>query len=341
MERYSKAMERARRERELAHARRVLAKKSDATAPADTASQPAEPAPDTAPQPDPAEHPTGDSQPNPSEPASLHAVPPPDEPAPAAREEDAPSAGAQPRRPRVVPKSSHPVVFERTRVVPVDARKLREQRVITGADDDPYADLYRMLRTRLLQRMRQNEWHSIAITSPGTSAGKSLTAVNLAISLAMEVTQTVLLVDFDLRRPAIHRYFGIEPELGISDLLLRNVPLNEIAFSPSIDRLVVVPGRERMPNSTELMSAPRTIELVREFTTRYPDRIVIFDLPPVLTVSDALAFSPQVDAMLLVVEDGVTQQEELAATMELLENTNIIGTVLNKAQEIRDGYYHY
>lgn len=307
MERYRKAMERARRERELANARRVLADK-----PAD---RPAAPA----------------ARPTPTAVQTETPVAPPET---AVKQPE--TAVREPAAPR-----SDPVAYTQTRVVPIDAQKLRAKCVITGEDADPYADVYRMLRTRFLQRMRQNGWHSVAVTSPGSAAGKSLTAVNLAISLAMEETSTVLLVDFDLRRPAVHRYFDHEPELGISDLLLRNTPLTDILFSPSIERLVVAPGRESLSNSTELMSAPRTIELVEELKTRYPERIVIFDLPPLLTVSDALAFSPQVDAVLLVVEDGVTHEEELAAAMELLEGRNVIGTVLNKTQEVHGAYYHY
>jgi capsular exopolysaccharide synthesis family protein len=250
-------------------------------------------------------------------------------------------AAAAPTAPTPPPTQLPAITYTQTRVVPIDARKLRTRCVITGVDADPFADAYRMLRTRLLRRMRQNGWQSVAITSPGSSAGKSLTAVNLAISMAMEVTSTVLLVDFDLRRPSIHRYFDYKPELGISDYLLHGASLSEILFSPSIDRLVVVPGRDSLANSTELIAAPRTLELVAEFKTRYPERIVVFDLPPVLTVSDALAFAPHVDAILLVVEDGATQEDELAATLEVLEGTNIIGTVLNKAQELQGTYYHY
>ena len=231
--------------------------------------------------------------------------------------------------------------YTQTRVVPIDPHKLRTRCVITGVGGDPFADAYRMLRTRLLRPMRQNGWQSVAITSPGSAAGKSLTAVNLAISLAMEPTSTVLLVDLDLRRPSIHRYFDYEPELGISDYLLHDAPLNDILFTPSIERLVVLPGREPLANSTELITSPRTLALVEECKARYPERIVIFDLPPVLVVSDALAFSPHADGILLVVEEGTTRQDELAATMEVLEGTNIIGTVLNKAQELQGTYYHY
>jgi capsular exopolysaccharide synthesis family protein len=252
----------------------------------------------------------------------------------------APPAAA-PRAPTPPGAQLPAITYTHTRVVPIDARKLRTRCVITGVDADPFADAYRMLRTRLLRRMRQNGWQSVAITSPGSSAGKSLTAVNLAISMAMEVTSTVLLVDFDLRRPSIHRYFDYTPELGISDYLLHGASLSEILFSPSIDRLVIVPGRESLANSTELIAAPRTLELVAEFKARYPERIVVFDLPPVLTVSDALAFAPHVDGILLVVEEGATQEDELAATLEVLEGTNIIGTVLNKAEELQGTYYHY
>ena len=100
-----------------------------------------------------------------------------------------------------------------------------------------FKDAYRMLRTRVLQTLRENNWTSVAVTGPASGCGKTLTAINLAISLAMEVTHTVLLVDLDLRKPSIHEYFGYQPETGLSDYLLNDTPINQIMFSPNIERL--------------------------------------------------------------------------------------------------------
>jgi capsular exopolysaccharide synthesis family protein len=230
------------------------------------------------------------------------------------------------------------ISYTQTRIFKPDPQVLRRNRVIAGVDDTSIVDAYKMLRTRVLQRMHQNGWKSLAITSPGPGEGKTLTAVNLALSLAMEVNHTVLLVDLDLRRPGVHTLFGFRPELGIADYLFSEIPLSDILFTPSVERLVVLPGNTPQEHSSELLSMPRTRELVEEITTRYPERIVIFDLPPVLIVDDALAFAPYVDAFLLVVEEGETARPALAEARELLKNVNLMGTVLNKAEE-RSKYY--
>jgi capsular exopolysaccharide synthesis family protein len=232
------------------------------------------------------------------------------------------------------------ITYTQTRIVKVDPAVLRSKRVIAGVTEEGVVDAYRMLRTRVLQRMHQNGWKSLAVTSPGPGEGKTLTAVNLALSLAMEVNHTVLLVDLDLRRPGVHELFGHQPEYGIADYLFSEIPLSDVLFTPSIERLVVLPGTTRQNNSSELLSMPRTRELVEEITTRYPERIVLFDLPPLLVVDDALAFAPYVDAFLLVIEEGVTAKPALTEARELLKNVNLLGTVLNKAEE-RDKYYSY
>jgi len=216
---------------------------------------------------------------------------------------------------------------------------VEDKRVISGLGAGPVTDAYRILRTRVLQRMRQNDWRSLAVTSVSPNEGKTLTAVNLAISLAMEVNQTILLVDFDLRRPHIHTYFNYVPDKGLSDYITADVPLSEILFNPSIERLVVLPGNVPLLNSSEMLSSPKMVQLMDELKTQYPSRLVIFDLPPLLSTDDALAVSPYVDAILLVVEEGVTQRDDLARAREMLQEVNVIGTVLNKGPMTGEGYY--
>jgi capsular exopolysaccharide synthesis family protein len=263
----------------------------------------------------------------------------------ALQERQAATAGAAAPEPeQSLPPATGPggapahINYTQTRVFRPDAAVLKRNRVIAGGQDEGVVDAYRMLRTRVLQRMHQNGWTSLAITSPGPAEGKTLTAVNLALSLAMEVNHTVLLVDLDLRRPSVHKLLGYEPQYGIADYLFSDIPLSDVLFTPSVERLVVLPGCTQQENSSELLSMPRTRELVHEITSRYPERIVLFDLPPLLLVDDALAFAPYVDAFLLVVEEGETAKAALAEARDLLQNVNLIGTVLNKAEE-RTKYY--
>jgi capsular exopolysaccharide synthesis family protein len=222
---------------------------------------------------------------------------------------------------------------ELTQTVSLDEAVLRENRIITGLPPGAFTDAYNLLRTRILQTFKEHNWNTLAITSPGASAGKTLTAINLAISIAREVDYTVLLVDANLRQPWMLEQLGIAHRKGLSDYLTGDAPISELLFKPAgIERLVIMPGGRPLSNSAEMLNSPKMIQLAEEMKSRYHSRIIIYDLPPVLTSSDTLAFAPYVDAALLVVEDGKTQKEEVEQAVELLGVTNIIGTVLNKAE---------
>jgi protein-tyrosine kinase len=176
----------------------------------------------------------------------------------------------------------------------------------------------------------------------GTAAdtGKTLTAINLAIAIAADPERTVMLVDLDLRRPRLHQRFGIAPAAGIDDYLRRSRPLKDALLRlGGYERLVLLPAREPCTDSSELLSTQRTAELFLEMRNRYRDRILIFDLPPVLAADDALAFAQQVQAALVVVGEGRTRRDDLVRTVELLGEVPIIGTVLNDTRERVDKYY--
>ncbi len=227
------------------------------------------------------------------------------------------------------------ITYTKTRKVSLYPGWLRQNRITTGEAQDDYARAYKVLRTQVSQRMRQHGWKTLAVTSPGPGEGKTLTAINLSINLALESNHTVLLVDADLRQPGIHTYFGIEVEKGLRDHLLEGAPIEDILIHPEIHQLVLLPGGTPLINSSEMLSSPVMLQLVHELERRYPTRLVIFDLPPVLTTDDVLAFAPYVDSALLVVEEGKTLRDEVTRAIELLQrsNQNLIGTVLNKSEE--------
>jgi len=233
--------------------------------------------------------------------------------------------------------------YGNTRRVEVDPEILRQNRILNFGTAEEIKMAYKLLRTRVLQRMRQNEWSTLALTSPGKDAGKTLTAINLAISMAEKLDYTVLLVDLDFRKPAINKYLNLEAQAGLSDFLLRDVPLNEIMINPGIERLVVLPQVDKLRSPSELLSSPKMAQLVEEIKHRYPSRLVIFDMPPVLVADDVIAFSAFVDAILLVVEDGETTTDDLNNMTALLDASKLIGTVLNKANDSEEtgGYGYY
>jgi protein-tyrosine kinase len=259
-------------------------------------------------------------------------------------EGDAKPARSAHATPAALPADGPPIAetsiqYSQTKVAKLDPRHLKAMHVIYGEEDRVGLTAYKMLRTQVLQRMTARGWNALAVTSPAPEDGKTLTSINLAISLARELNQTVLLVDMDLRNPSIHRRFGFNPDKGIGDYLLGKAPMSEVLFNPGIERLVIMPGRAPLENSSEILGSQAMGSLVHELKTRYPSRMVLFDLPPVLSADDALSFAPFVDAFLLVLRDGKNTADELEHTMEIMKDAPIIGTVLNGSGEKISPYY--
>jgi protein-tyrosine kinase len=229
--------------------------------------------------------------------------------------------------------TSGDITNTQTRSINLDDGVLRENRIVSGLEPSAFTEAYNILRTQILQRFKENRWNVLAVTSPGSGEGKTLTAINLAISIAREVDYSVLLVDANLRHPWMLEHLGLSRRQGLSDYLTGEVPLPELLIqSDRIKHLVLLPAGQALANSAEMLNSPKMAELVKQMKSRYHSRIIIFDLPPVLTSADALAFSPYVDAALLVIEEGQTQKQDVERAVELLSNTNIVGTVLNKAE---------
>lgn len=222
------------------------------------------------------------------------------------------------------------VQYTSTRVVKLNAATLAENRIIAGDPYDSRAEIYRQLRSQVLRSMKANNWQTLSITSAHENAGKTLTAINLAISISQEVSQTVMLVDLDFLEPSIHTTLGIDVEKGILDHVLHGESLQNIMINPSLPRLVILPGLPQQQQVSEILSSPEMEKFYQEIIARYPDRLVIFDLPPLLRNDDAMVFAPYTDACLLVVEDGVTSASDLERSLQLLQSSQVLGTVLNK-----------
>ena len=201
---------------------------------------------------------------------------------------------------------------------------------------------YKMLRTRVLQKMNANGWNTLAVMSPTPDDGKTFTAINLAIAIASDTKHTTLLVDFDLRKPSVARRFGFEPEYGVEDCLRGTVGIAGALVAPSgYNKLVLLPARRPQQNSSELLTSERAATLVKEIRDRYSNRIVIFDLPPVLGADDALAFAPLVDCALMVVGASRTRRDDLARSLEIMHELPIVGTVLNGSHTENSAGYMY
>lgn len=237
------------------------------------------------------------------------------------------------------PSNPDAITYRRTRVVETEEGRLSEQRVICGSFQEELADTFRILRTQVLARLASQSHTTCAITSPHRGDGKTLTAVNLATSIALDPKHTVLLVDADLRRPSLHEYFGIEATCGLADHLLHDRPIADCLINPGVPRLVLFPAGQALRQSSEVLSSPKMARLAQELKSRYPDRIVIYDLAPLLSSSDALTFLPHVEATLLVTREGRTKKADILRAFELLQGVNVIGTVLNSSSMPFHHYY--
>jgi len=249
----------------------------------------------------------------------------------------------------VAPADTSPTVdatpsapVRRTRSQPVDLAAMRETGLLLPGMVGTVAHSFKMLRTQVMQRMKPRGWNTIAVMSPAPDEGKTFVATNLAIAIAADPNSTALLVDLDLRSPRLHKRFGFEPEVGIEDCLRGDAELGAALVSPEgYSDLLLLPARGPVEHSSELLASSRARSLFKEVKDRYPNRIVIYDLPPVLGSDDALTFAPMVDAVLLVVGDERTRREELVRCLELIREIPVVGTVLNGSRHERSAVYAY
>lgn len=229
----------------------------------------------------------------------------------------------------------------RSRRQAVSPTVLRKNRIIAGMANGPIVDAYRLLRTRVLETMTRHGWTVLGVTSAGGQEGKSVTAANLAISMAREPGTAVLLMDADLRRPSLHQSFGLTVDAGLSDYLASSLVADDILFDIGIQGLRILPGGSTAGAPPELLGSPKMATLFSNFKSQRGRRYVVVDLPPVLVGGDVLALSPHLDAVLLVVDEGRTRADELNQTTELLGGFNVIGSVLNRSPDLRPSSRYY
>ena len=229
--------------------------------------------------------------------------------------------------------------YVQTKVVPLRPDHLERNRIVAYNKNSNMGGAFDLLRTQVLKIMEENGWRTLAITSPSPGAGKTVLAINLAMSIAHHTTKTALLVDFDLRRPKVGEYLGLPMDKSLNELLADEAELQEVLVNPTLPRFVVLPTREPIPLSTEVLSSPAVSHLIADLRERYNSRIVIFDLPPLLSSDDVINVLPRFDCVLLVVANGLNSKKEIEESLHHLGTANLIGTVLNKAEPENRSYY--
>jgi protein-tyrosine kinase len=191
------------------------------------------------------------------------------------------------------------------------------------------AEQFRKLRTDLFRPSLQNPPKTILVTSAFSGEGKSLIAINLAISISIELHSHALLVDCDLRNPTLSRWFGLREAKGLSDYLLGQKELPELLFKTQVDKLSLLCGGSSQENPVELIGSKKMEALVGELKTRYDDRYIILDSSPVLATTEPNILDKMVDGILLVIRAGETPRESVQQAVKMLKTEKIIGVVLN------------
>jgi protein-tyrosine kinase len=200
---------------------------------------------------------------------------------------------------------------------------------------DPHsatAEEYRKLKTTLVKMTKADRFrNSIVVTSSLPSEGKSLTSLNLAMSLAQEIDHTVLLVDADLRRPSLHRYLEIEQGPGLADVLLGEADIAQTIVPTGIGKLSIIRAGRQIAQPAELFSSQAMKKLVDELKHRYQDRYLIFDTPPVLPFAETRSLAQLVDGVLFVVMERLAPEENVRDALESLKGCQMLGLVYNAA----------
>lgn len=236
-----------------------------------------------------------------------------------------------------------------SRLQKIDLDLLKRSGMITPDDGrSQIAEEFRLIKRPLLvNALGQGaapieHGNLIMVTSSLPGEGKSFCAINLAMSIATERDRTVLLVDADVAKPRVLDYLGLKAEQGLLDLLLDpNLSLSDVLIKTDIEKFSVLPAGKTYKHATELLASEAMNRLIGDIATRYPDRIIIFDSPPLLSTSEASVLASHMGQIVMVVEAESTPQEAFKEALSMLESCEVVATLLNKAAPRSGGDYYY
>jgi receptor protein-tyrosine kinase len=258
-----------------------------------------------------------------------------------------------------LPVEEKPIITKETQATPTNNEVLildkpeLEKRgfLIDNGTRKTIKDEFRQIKRKLLNNAfgaaskTLNRSNLVMVSSSKPNEGKTFISINLALSIALEQDKTVLLIDADVLRPSINRELGFKEVPGLIEYLLgKKNNISEIMYSTNIDKLKVIPAGEPHHLSNELLASDRMESLAKELAERYPDRIVIFDCPPLIGVTETLVLANLMGQALVVVEESKTPLADIQKATENLNDDLALGLVLNKAiRSHKDmyGYYGY
>ena len=230
--------------------------------------------------------------------------------------------------------------------VTLDLSRLRDAGLVDPKSNktNRTTEEFRRIKRPLLMHVRGegatvvDNANMIMVTSALPGEGKTFTSINLAMSIAMEMDKTVLLIDADVAKPDVTARLGVEAETGLIDVLLdEGLTLPDVLLRTDIPKLTLLPSGSRHVHSTELLASERMRQLTLELSKRYPDRIVIFDSPPLLLTSEARVLASLMGQIVLVTEESKTPQHAVKEAAEMLDDNEIVGIVMNKGAHRKEG----
>jgi exopolysaccharide/PEP-CTERM locus tyrosine autokinase len=258
----------------------------------------------------------------------------------AARQNGRQAPDAAPEKPR--PAQAQSQTQERTGSEPIDMASRRL--VAANQFNLPIAEEYRKLKSTIVQLIKkQPSENMLLVTSSIGGEGKSMTALNLAISLAQEHSKQVLLIDADLRKPSVASYLGLTADRGLSEYLLEDADLDDLIMESGVRDLLLLPAGASQDNPVELYSSPRMKALLERIKERFSDGYIIIDSSPVLPFAEARILATLTDGTIYVIKEGGTSLKNIEAGLNALYDANIMGLVYNKAStaSLAGGYHYY
>lgn len=236
-----------------------------------------------------------------------------------------------------------------SRLLELDFKRLSARGFLSSADErSKLAEEYRMIKRPLLANAfgpnPVRKGNLIMVTSSLPGEGKSFSTVNLAISIAMELDRTVLLVDADVAKPSLPHYLGFKAEHGLLDVLRGECKdLSDVILRTNIEKLSILPAGKTYARATELLASEAMDRLIADVANRYSDRLVLFDSPPILATSEASVLASHMGQIVMVVESEKTPKTALREALARIEGTcDVVSIVLNKsAQPTTGDYYGY
>jgi capsular exopolysaccharide synthesis family protein len=219
---------------------------------------------------------------------------------------------------------------------------LQSKRIISHDITDPRSRAFDMLRTQVLQSMDLKGWKTLAVTSPTPACGKTLTALNLAISIARQPDRSVLLVDLDFRKPQVAACLGLKCDEGVLSVLEGRTTLSDAIIPARVNnlRFMVLPTASTI-RSSELISSRAMTAMLEDIKREYHSKTIIVDLPPILSGDDVIAILPQMDCVLLVAAVGTTTVAQIKECNRHLESAEVVRIALNKVLETSSDHYYY